>query len=79
MKNLYIVWPREVSSAASLGFFLDLASVQVILGIDVILNLIHRFPYFDYGWTFSFSAPNATGRGALLRKLFRLFSFPYRI
>ena len=58
---------------------LDFAFVQVILGIDVILNRVHRFPYFDYGWTFSFSAHNARVRGALLRKLFRLSSYLCRI
>ena len=58
---------------------LDFAFVQVILGIDVILNRVPGFPYFDYGWTFLLSAPNARVHGALLHNLFRLSSFPYRI
>ena len=46
---LHFDWPRDVSSAASSGSFLDLAFVQVILGIE-------RSPYFCHGWTFPFSS-----------------------
>ena len=50
---LHFDWPRDVSSVASSGSFLDLAFVQFILRIVVIL-LIEKSPYLDYGWTFSF-------------------------
>ena len=52
----FCFWPGEVSSVASSGPFLDLAFVQVILGIVVIL-LIERSPCFCHGLTFPFSSP----------------------
>ena len=53
---LFCFWPGEVSSVASSGPFLDLAFVQVILVIVVIL-LIERSPCFCHGLTFPFSSP----------------------